>query len=78
MNNNMRFHYDKKEDAFYLRFNQSPYFKSEQVQKGIVFDYDKNQRIIGIEILDASKRFPRGFKTEFSKSMPSLKSSVIR
>lgn len=74
----MRFHYDKKQDAFYLRFNQNPYFKSEELQEGIIFDYDNKGRIIGIEILDASKKFPRGFKSEFSKSIPSLKTSMIK
>jgi uncharacterized protein YuzE len=54
----MRFHYDKKEDALYLRFSESPYQKSEEIQEGIIFDYDKNNKLIGIEILDASHKFP--------------------
>jgi len=63
----MRFHYDKKEDAFYIRFNENPYQKSEEIQEGIIFDYDKNEKIIGIEILDASQKLPRQFKLELSK-----------
>ena len=63
----MRFHYDKEADALYIRFNENPYQKSEEVQEGIIFDYDKKGKIIGIEILDASRRFPRQFKSEFSK-----------
>jgi len=63
----MRFHYDKKEDALYIRFNENPYQKSEEIQEGIIFDYDKNAKIIGIEILDASRKFPRQFKLEFLK-----------
>lgn len=60
----MRFHYDKKEDALYIRFNENPYRKSEEIQEGIVFDYDKNGKIIGIEVLDASQKFPHQFKLE--------------
>ena len=63
----MRFHYDKKEDALYIRFNENPYQKSDEVQEGIIFDYDKNGKIIGIEILDASQKFPRQFKLELLK-----------
>lgn len=53
----MRFHYDKKEDALYIRFNENPYQNSEEIQEGIIFDHDKQGKIIGIEILDASKKF---------------------
>lgn len=63
----MRFHYDKKEDVLYIRFNENPYCKSEEIQGGIIFDYDKNGKIIGIEILDASKKFPPKFNRELSK-----------
>jgi len=63
----MRFHYDKKEDALYIRFNENPYQKSEEMQEGIIFDYDKTGKIIGIEILDASKKFPHQFRLELLK-----------
>ena len=64
----MRFHYSKKEDAFYIRFNENPYQKSDEIQEGIIFDYDKKNKIIGIEILNASKKFPSKFKSEIIKN----------
>ena len=67
----MRFHYDKKEDALYMRFNEGPYEESEEIQKGVIFDYDKNGKIVGIEVLDASHRFPAQFQAKFKKqNMP--------
>ena len=63
----MRFHYDKKEDALYIRFNENPYQKSEEIAEGIIFDYDKQGKIIGIEVLDASQKFPRQFQLELLK-----------
>jgi len=63
----MKFNYDKKEDAFYIRFNENAYEESDEVKEGIIFDYDKRGKIIGIEILDASQRLPRKFKSEMSK-----------
>ena len=72
----MRFHYDKKEDALYIRFNESPYQKSEEIQEGIIFDYDRNEKIIGIEILDASHKFPVQFRSLFRKRKLPLTLSV--
>ncbi|OGF20433.1 hypothetical protein A2Y83_04765 [Candidatus Falkowbacteria bacterium RBG_13_39_14] len=63
----MKFHYDKKEDAFYLRFNENAYEESDEVKEGIILDYDKKGKIIGIEILAASQRLPRKFKSEVAK-----------
>lgn len=63
----MRFHYDKKQDAIYIKFNENRYQESEEVQDGIIFDYDGKKKIIGIEVLDASRRFPDQFKKQFQK-----------
>lgn len=61
----MKFHYDKKEDALYIKFNNQPCQESEEIREGIIFDYDKNGKIIAIEVLDASKKFPPQFKLSF-------------
>lgn len=59
----MKFYYDKQSDALSIRFNDNPYAESDEVKEGVIFDYDQNNKIIGIEILDASKIMPG----EFSK-----------
>lgn len=51
----MKFNYDPQVDALSIRFNDKPYFESDEVRDGVVFDYDNNGKIIAIEILDASK-----------------------
>jgi len=58
----MRFHYDRNNDALYIRFNENPYAESDEVRDGIVFDYDRRKKIIGIEILDVSKNLPKEFQ----------------
>lgn len=63
----MRFHYDQKEDALYIRFIEKPYQESEEVREGIIFDYDKNGKIIGIELLEASKKLSPQFKLALKK-----------
>lgn len=65
----MKLHYDKKIDAFYIRLNSQRYVESDEVQDGVIFDYDKQGKIIGIEILEASRKFPK----DFSRSMVNSK-----
>lgn len=64
----MNFHYDKLEDALYIRFDKSPYLESEELQDGLIMDYNKNGKIIGLEVLGASKKFSQKFRSQFVKS----------
>ena len=64
----MRFHYDKKIDALYIRFNEKRYVESDEVSPGIIFDYDRAGKIIGMEVLDASKKFPSEFRSQLGKN----------
>ncbi len=50
----MQVHYDEKADAVYIRFKEARYNESDEVQEGIILDYDRKGHVIGIEILDAS------------------------
>jgi uncharacterized protein YuzE len=52
----MRMRVDHAADAVYLNPTDRPIKDSEEVADGIVVDYDEEGRIVGIEILDASKR----------------------
>lgn len=63
----MKFSYDKKSDALYIRFNQKPIIESDQVSDNIIVDYDNRGRIIAFEILDASKKMPKNLHLMFSK-----------
>ena len=69
----MKFHYDKKKDAFYIRFDESPYVESDEVETGVIFDYAKNGKIIGIEILNASKRLSASFRSQLLRKILPLK-----
>lgn len=52
----MKLKVDRESDALYLRLDESAIVDSEEVQPGIVFDYDKDERVVGIEILSLSTR----------------------
>ena len=56
----MRITVDEENDALYFRLDESPIIESEEVQPGIIFDYDEKGQAIGIEILGIKKRIPLG------------------
>ena len=64
----MKFSYDKKADALYIRFNAKPVFESDQVADNLIVDYDKSGRIIALEVLDASKKMAKDFQMKLLKN----------
>jgi len=55
----MRINYDKQSDAMYIRFSESKYYQSDEVKDGIILDFDKQGKIVGMEVLDVSERLPK-------------------
>ncbi len=55
----MRINYDKQADAMYIRFSEAKYYQSDEVKEGIILDFDKSGKIIGMEVLDVSDRLPQ-------------------
>ena len=52
----MRVHYDPEVDILRIVFSAAPVEESDEDKPGIILDYDQPGNIVGIEILDASKR----------------------
>ena len=52
----MRVRVDQQADAIYLDLTGEKIESSEEVADGIILDYDKEGNMVGIEILDASKK----------------------
>lgn len=55
----MKISYDNQADAIYIYFNVDRVLSTEEVKPGFVVDYAKNGKIVGLEILDASKKLPK-------------------
>jgi len=51
----VRIEYDSKADAMYIWLRKAKYDVSEELAENVIIDLDKRGRIIGIEVLDASK-----------------------
>ena len=60
----MKITYDSEVDALYIRFLETT-VTTHHVAEGVAVDYDSEGKIVGIEILDAAKRF--GSKDIFKK-----------
>lgn len=52
----MKIEYDPEVDALYVRLNDSKIIESEEVQPGIILDFDENGKVSGVEVLNASHR----------------------
>jgi uncharacterized protein YuzE len=63
----MKVTYDKKADAANITFQKGKYHASKEVGDGVIVDYTKDGKILSIEILDVSRRLPKGgIKTTFA------------
>ena len=47
-----------KADALYLRLDDSRIIESEEVSPGVVLDFNADNQVVGVEILNLSKRSP--------------------
>ena len=54
----MKVRLDENADALYLRLDDSRIVESEEVQPGIVLDFDEHNQMVGIEILRVKERVP--------------------
>lgn len=54
----MRIRVDKKADALYFRLDESEIIESEEVSPGVILDFNKDDQVVGVEILSLSKRVP--------------------
>ncbi len=52
----MKLKVDKENDVLYLRLDDTQIVESQEVQPGVILDFDKDNRVIGIEILALSTR----------------------
>jgi len=54
----MEIRYDKEADAMYIEFRKGEFGSNKKVDDFTIIDLDKDGNILGIELLDVSKRIP--------------------
>ena len=52
-----------------IKFQEGNYETSKEIDEGIIIDMTKDNKIIAIEILNASEKIPKGNLKEFSMSI---------
>ena len=52
----MKLNVDREADALYLRLDESAIVESEEVSPGVVLDYNRRNEVVGVEMLNLSKR----------------------
>ena len=52
----MRLKVDKENDALYFRLDESPIVESEEVQPGVILDFNAEGKVVGVEMLRLSLR----------------------
>jgi len=61
----MKATYDAKTDTLTLEFKPSPVAQSDEDKPGVILDYDAEGNLVGIEVLDASKRVAEARTMQF-------------
>ena len=69
----MEITYDTDADAIYIEFSNADFSKNKKIDNQTIIDLDKNGQIIGIELLDVSKRIPKNFLQSVKVNNISLK-----
>jgi uncharacterized protein YuzE len=52
----MNFSFDKMANVLYIRFSSEKILNSDEIVEGIIIDYGKDDNIVGVEILNFTKR----------------------
>jgi uncharacterized protein YuzE len=55
----MKLKVDEKADALYLRLDDSKIIESEEVLSGVILDFNADNQVVGVEILNLSRRSPK-------------------
>ncbi len=54
----MEITYDKEADAMYIEFKRGEFAKNKKMDDFTILDLDEQENILGIELLEVSKRIP--------------------
>lgn len=58
----MKIKYDQESDVLNISLSDEPVFESDENKPGVILDYANDGKIVGIEILKASKQMPQPLK----------------
>jgi uncharacterized protein YuzE len=62
----MKVRYDPEVDVLSIALSDAPVEESDEEKPGLILDYDKSGNVVGLEILDASKRMGNPMSVEYA------------
>jgi uncharacterized protein YuzE len=62
----MKIEFDKEADAIYIEFNSGEFATNKKIDDNTILDLDKDDKILGIEIINASKAISKDFLSSVS------------
>ena len=68
----MRIKVDLESDALYFRLSEDEIEESEEVAKGVVVDYSKTGKVVGVEILNLKEKFTMEELSKLKVELPTL------
>lgn len=66
LENVMKIVYDQEVDVLRVIFSESAIEESNEDKPGVILDYDADGNIVGLEVLDASKRMENPRALDFA------------
>lgn len=66
----MKVTYDPEVDVLRIVLSGAPIEESDESKPGVILDYDKAGNVVGMEILDASRRTDQPQTMEYAITMP--------
>jgi uncharacterized protein YuzE len=68
----MRVKVDMESDALYFRLCEADVEDSEEIAPGIIIDYNKDDNVVGIEILGITSRLPVEELSRMTVELPTV------
>ena len=62
----MKVTYDSEVDVLRILLSDAPIEESDEDKPGVILDYDKDGNVVGLEVLEASKRISNPRSVEYA------------
>ncbi len=61
---------DLKADALYIKFQEGRFAKNRKIDEDTIIDLDAKGKLLGIEILNVTKKVPARYLSDVSVKLP--------
>ncbi|MFA6006344.1 MAG: DUF2283 domain-containing protein [Candidatus Paceibacterota bacterium] len=73
----MKISYDTTADALYIKLREGKFLENEEPTDGVIFDIGEDKSLLGIEILEASKKLSLNDLSHIDIQVPFATSKLV-